>query len=555
MIVNPNIETIPPDVPRHLVYPKKSLGDVLNDSANKRPFNPCILFKTHKYNYRQVDLISDRIADGLVSLGYKKGDRIGILLPNIPQFIFTFFGILKMGGIVVAINPNYQLREIKQQVISAGVTGLFLLDSRFDLSSELIPNTPIQKIIHTKLEGYISALDIATKTIGEKKSKPSSIITLENLISLQRPGKLKKDFKITPEDSAIFQFSGGTTGTPKAAVGLHRNVVANVYQFRAWLHLIEDDNNPFLVAIPLFHVYGMVLGMVLAILMGCPMILIEKSGDIPEIFKQIRDGKPTVFPCVPSLYYAMLHHKDLKDYQEDLMRLKVCISGSASLQPDVKSSFEKLIGGSLIEGYGLSEAPTATHCNPLTGNNKTGSIGLPLPDVECRLISLEDSRTEVENGRLGELVLRGPQVMKEYYGDETETKTVLRDGWLYTGDIAWKDSDGYYFIKGRKKELIKVGGLQVWPQEIEEVISLLDGVKETAAAGIPDDYLGEVVIAWVVLKPGAYLTEAEILAHCAENIARHKIPIHILFIEKLPRTTVGKVLRRELISTVIQKKD
>ena len=555
MISSHNDETYPPEVPRNLTYPSLTLGEILNRAAEKRPFNPCILFNSQKYNFRQVDQISDRIADGLLSIGYKKGDRIGILLPNIPQFVFAFFGILKMGGIVVAINPNYQTREIKQQVITAGVTGLFLLDTRIDLSTELLTITAVHKFIHTKPEEYLSAMDIATKSMSEKKSKPSSVISLENLISLQRSEKIKQNFKIKPDDAAIFQFSGGTTGTPKAAIGLHRNVVANVFQFRAWLHSIEDEHNPFLVAIPLFHVYGMVLGMVLAILMGCPMILIERSADITEIFKQIRLEKPSVFPCVPSLFYAMLHYADLENYKEDLKVLKVCVSGSASLQPEVKSAFEKLIGGKLIEGYGLSEAPTATHCNPISGDNKTSSIGLPLPDVACRLISLDDGRSEVETGRLGELVIRGPQVMKEYYNNEDETKTALREGWLYTGDIAWKDSKGYYFIKGRKKDLIKVGGLQVWPQEIEEVIQLLEGVKETTAAGIPDDYLGEVVIAWVVLKPGSYLKEADILAHCSENIARHKVPARILFIDQLPRTTVGKVLRRELVSYIKSKKD
>jgi long-chain acyl-CoA synthetase len=299
----------------------------------------------------------------------------------------------------------------------------------------------------------------------------------------------------------------------------------------------------------------MVLGMVLAVFMGCPMILVTHPGKISNVLKAIRLYKPTVFPSVPSLFYAILHSTDLEEYKKDIRQLKVCISGSASLDARIKQEFEKLIDGNLIEGYGLSEAPTATHCNPLIGENKIGSIGLPLPDVECRLVSLEDGQHDVGDGRLGELILRGPQVMKEYFWNPRETEIALRNGWLYTGDIAWKDKDGYYFIKGRKKDLIKVGGLQVWPQEVEEVISLLPAVKESTAAGVPDDHLGEVVYAWVVKTPDSTLTEQEVKDHCRENLARHKVPVGVKFINELPRSTVGKVLRRELIRSVIEKQD
>lgn len=545
-------------VPTHLKYPKSTLGDLLRQSAEKYPNLACIKYKSQSYNFRQVDQISDRVADGLLALGFKKGDRIGILLPNIPQFIFSFFGILKMGGVVVAINPNYQLREIQNQVNKVGVSGLFILSSHLDMTEILHHSTAVHSFIYTDLNETLSLTDVETEvrshTQKEKSNHPNAIRFM-NLLTIQRANNFQSKNNITHEQPAILQFSGGTTGVPKAAVGLHCNVVANVYQFRAWLNQMDEVKNPFLVAIPLFHVYGMVLGMVLAILMGCPMILINNPGDVHGILQAIRRYKPTIFPSVPSQYYAILHHAELDAYKDDLKSLKICISGSAALNPEIKSKFEQLISGPLIEGYGLSEAPTATHCNPVSGQNKTGSIGLPLPDVECHLLSLENENRDVVTGRLGELVIRGPQIMKEYYSNPEETAIALKNGWLYTGDIAWKDTDGYYFIKGRKKDLIKVGGLQVWPQEVEEVISLLPGVKESAAAGIPDDFLGEVVIAWVVMKPESSLTEKEVLDHCRANLARHKVPVKLKIIENLPRSTIGKVLRRELIRLEVEKKD
>lgn len=556
---NPSYKSPALQVPTRIDYPKISLGKLLKESSEKFSNQVCIQHELQSFTFKQADAISDRIRDGLVALGYKKGDRIALLLPNIPQFVLAFFGIVKFGGIVVAINPGYQSREIKNQLACAKVSGLFLLQSSLKLTPEFNQLIPNLKYVSIEENDSVSLTDIDTQVIGkqvyDRDRNNSNIINLKNLLSLSGSTNTNISDEVSHNDPAIFQFSGGTTGVPKAAVGLHSNVVANVYQFRTWLKSIEDVQNPFLVAIPLFHVYGMVLGMVLAILMGCPMILVSNPGKVINIFKALRTYKPTVFPSVPSQFYGMLHSPDLEQYKQDILNLKVCISGSASLQPGIKLEFEKLIGGNLIEGYGLSEAPTATHCNPLTGPNKVGSIGLPLPGVECRLVSIEDGHHNVVDGRLGELILRGPQVMKEYFGDPRETEIALRNGWLYTGDIAWKDADGYYFIKGRKKDLIKVGGLQVWPQEVEEVISLLPEVKETTTAGVPDEHLGEVVYAWVVKKPGTELSAQTVIEHCRENLARHKVPVNVKFLDDLPRSTVGKVLRRELVRSIFEKQD
>lgn len=543
-------------IPSHLDYPDITLGDLLTRSATRYSTQLAIIYKEQSYTFRQTNKLAEQVCAGLVEKGYKKGDRIGILLPNIPQFVVAYFGILKLGGIVVAINPTYTQREIIRMLNTAEVSACFILDQHLELTSEVARATSVKDFIVTAVDE--ECLPQAKRPNDDTGVNQKGTVAITKFTELLAGGEKRKENKIqsiTPDDAAIFQFSGGTTGLPKAAVGLHRNVVSNVYQFQAWLAPVKTGNGAYLVAIPLFHVYGMVLGMVLAILAGSAMVLIKSPGDIKDIFQAIRDHKPAVFPAAPSLYYAMLHHPYLENYRNELRCLKVCISGSAPLTPSVKESFEQLISGPLVEGYGLSESPTATHCNPVIGVNKTGSIGLALPDVECRLVSIEDGIHDVMEGHQGELLIRGPQVMKEYYNQPEETEKALHNGWLHTGDIAWKDADGYFFIRGRKKELIKVGGLQVWPQEVEEVVSQMPGVLEVSAAGVPDDYLGEVVYAWVVRSPEVQIISADVIRFCRDKIARHKVPAEVRFVEALPRSTVGKVLRRELVSSVLKEKD
>jgi long-chain acyl-CoA synthetase len=315
---------------------------------------------------------------------------------------------------------------------------------------------------------------------------------------------------------------------------------------------MEDGKETLLMAIPLFHVYGMVAGMLYAIGSGASMVMIPNARDIPDILENIDKYHPTTFPGVPALYNAINNHPEVKAGKINLRSIKACISGSAPLLRETKEKFEELSGGKVFEGYGLSEAPTATHCNPLVGVNKTGSIGMPFPDVDCKIISLDDGETEMPLGEIGELVIHGPQVMKGYHNDPTGTRNALRtlaDGktWLFTGDIARMDEDGYFYIVDRKKELIKPGGFQVWPREVEEAIAAYPKVLEVGVAGIPDPYRGETVKAWIVLKPGETATPDEIKAFCKERLAPYKVPSHYEFRKELPKTTVGKILRRELV--------
>jgi long-chain acyl-CoA synthetase len=328
---------------------------------------------------------------------------------------------------------------------------------------------------------------------------------------------------------------------------MHRNLVANALQIRHWMTETREGKEVVLMAIPLFHVYGMVAGMLFAIYSGASMVMVPNPRDLKDVLENIDKYKTTVFPGVPTLYNAINNHPDVKAGKYNLSTIKACISGSAPLMRETKDRFEALTGGKLVEGYGLSEAPTATHCNPLLGENRAGSIGLPFSDVAGRIVSLDDGVTELPPGEVGELVIQGPQVFKGYHNMPTETANALREGWLYTGDIARMDEDGYFYIVDRKKELIKPGGYQVWPREVEEVIAANPKVLEVGVAGVPDPYRGETVKAWVVLKPGETSTEEEIREWCKQQMAPFKVPTQVEFRSELPKTTVGKVLRRELV--------
>lgn len=379
---------------------------------------------------------------------------------------------------------------------------------------------------------------------------------MEDLLSQYKPeDRPRVDLK--QEDVAIFQYTGGTTGTSKAALASHGNLVANTLQFKSWLPSLQEGREVFLAAIPLFHVYGMVLGMLLGISLGAPLVLVPNPRNMEDLLENIKEFKPSVFPGVPLLYHALSQNQAVQAGEYSLESLKICISGSAPLRREVKEAFEALSGGKIIEGYGLSEAPTATHCNPRYGTNKTGSIGMPLPDVDARVVSIVDNETDVEIGEVGELIITSPQIMLGYHNKPGETALALRklkDGrtWLFTGDVVRMDEDGYFFIVDRLKELIKPGGEQVWPREVEEVIAAHPKVLEAGVAGIPDTVMGEMVIAWVVPKPGEVVTASEIQEWCSQRLARYKIPRQVEFRQGLPKTTVGKVLRRELVRQYLE---
>jgi long-chain acyl-CoA synthetase len=545
-------------VPATIDYPKEPLFHFLDESARKYPDRACTIFKGAVISFKEMNDITDHIAAGLAGLGVKKGDRIGIFMPNIPQFVMAYFGILKAGGVVVAINPTYPVNEVQKPVKDAGIEIMFVMSRFYKTADKARENSGLKTLIVTNIKEALPPLTRLLFTLAREKKSGDRIddfkagdIWLPGLLNTNR-AKTRPQIDIGPDDTALFQYSGGTTGDPKAATALHRNVVANTLQVKNWFVIMEDGRETLMMAIPLFHVYGMVAGMLYAICTGASMVMIPNARDIPDVLENIDKYHPTTFPGVPSLYNAINNHPDVKAGKVDLRSIKACISGSAPLLRETKEKFEQLSGGKVFEGYGLSEAPTATHCNPLVGVNKTGSIGMPFPDVDCKIISLDDGETEMPLGEIGELVIHGPQVMKGYHNDPTGTRNALRtlvDGktWLFTGDIARMDEDGYFYIVDRKKELIKPGGFQVWPREVEEAIAAHPKVLEVGVAGIPDPYRGETVKAWIVLKPGETATPDEIKAFCKERLAAYKVPSHYEFRQELPKTTVGKILRRELV--------
>lgn len=546
-------------VPHSIDYPKAPLFHFLEESARKYPVKPCTIFKGAVISYQEMNEITDRIAAALADLGVKKGDRVGVFMPNTPQFVMAYFGILKAGGVVVATNPLYTPSEIEYQANDAGVEVMFVMTNFYKTIKAAQPKTKIKHLILTNIKETLSPVLRVLFTLAKEKKGGFRIegqlgkneYWMQDLIA-KYPASDRPKLKITPEDTALFQYSGGTTGISKGALATHFNVVANSLQIKNWMVNIKEGDEIVLMAIPLFHVYGMVAGLLFGMASGASLVMVPNARDLKDVLDNIKKFRPTIFPGVPTLYNALNNHPDVVSGKYNLSSIKACISGSAPLLRETKERFEALSGGKVFEGFGLSEAPTATHCNPLLGENRTGSIGLPLPDVDAKIISLDDGETELPIGEIGELVINSPNVMKGYHNMPTETANALRklkDGktWLFTGDIAQTDEDGYFYIVDRKKELIKPGGFQVWPREVEEVIVTHPKVMECGVAGIPDPYRGETVKAWVVLKPGETATEDEIKAFCKEKMAAYKVPTHYEFRNELPKTTVGKILRRELV--------
>jgi long-chain acyl-CoA synthetase len=521
-------------VPARLDYPAVPVFHFLDEAARLCPQRICLIFKGKTTTYREVSDQTDRLADRLRRLGIRRGERVGICMPNCPEFVLAYFAILKAGAVVVATNPLYTPPEIVHQVNDAGLETVFCAGSLYERIKSAQPETHLRRVIVTGdialQSGDLDFNDLLNAN-GAQESRE------KNLAS----------WSANPDDIALFQYTGGTTGIAKAALARHRNLVANALQFKAWMSTLQEEQETFLLALPVYHIYGMVCGMLLGMALRASLVILADPRNIPELLSAIQTYHVTYFPAAPTLYNAINNAAIVSAGLVDLTSIKVCISGSAALMESTKLKFEQLTGGRILEGYGLSEAPTATHCNPLQGENRFGSIGLPLPDVDAKIVSLEDGTTEMPVGAPGELIIQSPQVMLGYHNMPEETALALRDGWLYTGDIARMDGDGYFYILDRRKELIKPGGMEVWPREVEEVLATHPKVAEAAVAGIPDAYRGETVKAWVVCKAGQALEEAELQAWCRERLAPFKVPTRIEFRTSLPKSSVGKVLKRELV--------
>ncbi|HZM24778.1 MAG TPA: long-chain fatty acid--CoA ligase [Anaerolineales bacterium] len=542
-------------VPQTLApYPERTLMDVVSESASQRPKHPALLFQGNTILYSELDRLSTSFANALAELGVKPGDRVALLLPNSPQIILSLFGIWKAGGIVVPLNPLYTEHELEHALREAGAETVIVLTPFYNKVKAIQPRTPVRNVIATNIKEFLPAVKKILFTMLKEK-KDGHYVELQHgdwwLPDLLHKHKdtPKSSHQVRPTDPAILLFSGGTTGVPKAALGTHHALFMAGVQLRTWLKKVLDDwDDVIMLNMPLFHAYGLVGVMATGLVGHNTFALIPNPRDLDDLLTTIQKVRPAFLPGVPTLFNALLDHPRVKSGQVNLTSLKLCISGASSLLAETKQRFEKATGGRIIEAYALTESMLGATVSPVLGVYKPGSIGIPLPDVEIRIIDLETGEDKLVPGEIGEILLRAPQIMQGYWNNPEETANMLRDGWLYTGDIGYQDEDGYVFIVDRKKDLIKPSGFQVWPRDLEEVIATHPSVAEVCVGGVPDPHTVEAVKAWVVLYPGKQLSEAELRDYCRQKLAAYKVPKYVEFRESLPKSNVGKILRRELIA-------
>ncbi|HVE72573.1 MAG TPA: long-chain fatty acid--CoA ligase [Thermoanaerobaculia bacterium] len=528
-------------VPRNIgTYPEKTLVDFVAEHARVRPDAPAALFKGRALTFGELDRGSDALARALADEGVTPGDRVALMLPNCPQFLLAELAIWKLGAIVAPLNLLYTDHELAAALASSGPRLAIVLTPFYERLKNIQTRTSIERIIVTNIKEYLPPLLRVLFTIAKEKKEGHRVDP--------RPGDLRFQSLLArsaspldspwpkPSDPAVILMSGGTTGTPKGVLGHHRSLVMAGTQIATWLRdALTGPGASVMLPLPLFHAYGFAGAQCATFIEGIPLILIPNPRDIGDVAKSIQRDRPTLFCGVPTLFNALLNHPSVVSGKADFRSIRACFSGAAALMAETKKRFETLTGGRIIEGYSLTEAMMACCCNPLNGANKIGSVGMPLPDVEVRVVD-------------GEIALRAPQLMLGYWQNAEETGEMLRDGWLYTGDIGYIDDDGYLFLTDRKKDVIKTSGFQVWPREVEEVIATHPSVLEVGVAGLPDPEKSEIVAAWIVPRPGHVIDPQAIRRHCRESLAAYKVPARIETRSDLPKTMVGKILRRALVA-------
>lgn len=566
----PWFKSYEPHVPHHLEYPEVTLDYFLTESARKYPYHTATnlvlsylaggrLTVGGKLTYSKLNELAARFATALYQLGVRKGDRVALMLPNSPIFVIAFFGAMKIGAIVVNNNPTYTARELKHQLEDSGAETIVILNLFYPRLREVQEETPIKRVIVAHifdLLGFPSNFLVKAKQRKDPAwvdVKPEhNIFFFQRLIEKYGPTPPKIDLQ--PDDTALFQYTGGTTGLPKAAMLTHRNLVCNTMQVASWMTKGIPGQEKLMAAIPFFHVYGMTVGMIYSIYMGAEIVIVPNPRPIDNVMNIIQKERCSIFPGVPAMYIGIVNHPRVNEY--DLKSVKACISGSAPLPMEIQDRFGQITGGRLVEGFGMTEASPVTHSNPIFSTRKNGSIGIPVPDTDAKIVDLETG-ADVPFGtdQTGELLVKGPQVMKGYWGQPEETAASIdADGWLHTGDICKVDSDGYFFIVDRKKDMIIASGFKVLPRDVEEVLFMHPKVLEAVVVGVPNPMRGDdTVKAFIVPKPGEQPTPEEILEFCKLHLAPFKMPREIEFRAELPKTMVGKVLRRVLVDEEKQK--
>ncbi|WP_028596309.1 AMP-binding protein [Paenibacillus assamensis] len=530
-------------------YPKHNLALFLIQAARDYPDRTALYFMGKKINYEQLLEAAYRCANMLTSLGVKRGDRVAIMLPNCPQTVIAYYGTLMIGAVAVLTNPLYKEREIEHQLNDAEAKIMVTLDLLFPRVHAVKQQTGLEHIIVTSIKEFLPfpknvLYPFKAKRSGAKLDVPygKGVHSFHSFMQLASQEAVCVDVDADNE-LALLQYTGGTTGVAKGVMLTHNNLIANTLQVSRWFYKANRGEPIYLGALPFFHVFGMTVLMNLSIVTAGMNIVIPKF-DAKDILDSIQRLKPTMFPGAPTMYIALMNHPNIAAY--DLSSIEMCISGASSLPLDVQTKFEQLSGCKLIEGYGLSESSPVTHANLLWGKRKNGTIGIPFPDTDAKVVDSETGE-QVPVGEIGELIVKGPQVMKGYWKRPVETSKALRDGWLYTGDMARMDEEGFFSIVDRKKDLVIAGGFNIYPREIEEVLFEHPHIQDASVVGIPDEYRGETVKAFIVLRSGKHVTEEELNTWCRARLASYKVPRHYEFRSELPKTIAGKVLKRALL--------
>ena len=546
----PWLDNYPPGVPEHVELPKASLAGLLDDAARDFPHAPALHFEGRTTSYAQLAEQSGRFAGALAGLGVGRGTRVGLILPNCPQAVVALFGALRLGATVVQNNPLYTERELDHQLADAGVEVLVCLDLVYDRVKALRPRTAIREVIVTSVLDELPGVKRLVAPYTRRGKEASASIGRDEPVRRWR--EVLASAPPAPEpaevdadgDLALLQYTGGTTGVAKGVMLSHANLRANIEQVRAWFPDADPGREVMMAVLPFFHVYGLTVCLLVGLRLGAALVLVPRF-DLDGVLAAVDRYRPTLFPGVPTMYVAINHAVEKGGH--DLSSIKACLSGAAPLPLEVAERFERFSGGRLVEGYGLTESSPVAMANPIYGKRKAGTVGMPIPDTLARIADPSDPDQTMPVGEPGELALAGPQVMQGYWNRPEETAQVLRDGWLLTGDMAVMDEEGYFTIVDRKKDLIIAGGYNVYPREVEEVLHEHPKVLEAAVVGVPDAYRGEIVKAFVVLRPGEQATQDEIRDFAKGALAAYKIPRSVKFRDELPKTLIGKVLRRALL--------
>ena len=556
----PWISTYDPGVPAEVDIPDEPLHLALARSAHSYPERAAIRFYGRSITYRELNTLANRFANALIALGVARGDRVALLMPNCPQMVLAYYGGLRAGAVMVPTSPLYVEDELAHQLEDSGATVVVCLSALFGRVQAVRPRLPhLRQVIVTNIKDFFpTRLRVLFSLTRERRDghratlpRDGNTYWLKPLLARARASDPRVE--VSCNDLALLQYTGGTTGTAKGAMLSHRNLLANLLQVAAWFGPLAnpDGSDIVLGVLPLFHIYAMTTIMNFSIHRGGTMVL-QPRFVVDDVLKAIQRERPHLLPGVPTMYMAINHAPNLSRY--NLRSLKGAISGAAPLPLEVQQQFEALTGARLVEGYGLTEASPVTHCVPIGSPHAPGTIGVPLPSTEAAVFDQETGTRQLEPGEAGELAVRGPQVMQGYWNRPEETAQVLRDGWLFTGDIARQDADGFFSIVDRKKDMIITGGMNVYPRDVEEPLYAHPKVHEAVVVGIPDERWGEAVRVYIVLRDGQTATEQEILDYCHSRMARYKVPKHVEFRTELPKSMVGKVLRRQLVAEEVARR-